>query len=255
MGSTEGRCLGTHHVHRDADAPLFAASAPVVIFWTRVDRPPRADEVGQHQFGRHTSPAERQESSTTTSAGPAQTHSGSRGPLVVTASAIPPHSTHVMVRARVAAKPASRGPATAGVDGWECPLCRRFLSPTSRPVNRQHLDGSRARKGRSCARNLPTPQRSTTTTPTFLLRSSWSNTQAPTAGRASSLGRESARAALDATWWCAAFAAIPPNMRKLARVVASLAASMLAEETGQQPVCSEPDASAASPRDGRRDAA
>jgi hypothetical protein len=47
----------------------------------------------------------------------------------------------------------------------------------------------------------------------------------------------------------------PPNMRKLARVVASLAASMLAEETGQQPVCSEPDASAASPRDGRRNAA
>lgn len=47
----------------------------------------------------------------------------------------------------------------------------------------------------------------------------------------------------------------PPNMRKLARVVASLAASMLAEETGQQPAYSEPDASAASPRDGHRDAA
>jgi hypothetical protein len=44
-------------------------------------------------------------------------------------------------------------------------------------------------------------------------------------------------------------------MRKLARVVASLAASMLAEETGQQPACAEPDASAASRRDGRRDAA
>lgn len=43
----------------------------------------------------------------------------------------------------------------------------------------------------------------------------------------------------------------PPNMRKLARVVASLAASMLAEETGQQPLCSEPDATAASPRDDR----
>jgi hypothetical protein len=47
----------------------------------------------------------------------------------------------------------------------------------------------------------------------------------------------------------------PPNMRKLARVVASLAATMLADETGQQPVRSEPDTSAASPRDSRRDAA
>jgi hypothetical protein len=47
----------------------------------------------------------------------------------------------------------------------------------------------------------------------------------------------------------------PPNMHKLARVVASLAASMSAEETGQQPACAEPDASAASPRDDRRDAA
>src|SRR6187399_381393 len=58
-------------------------SAPVAIFWTRVDRSPRADEVTEHQFGRTHDPAEQHESSTTTSAGPAHTYSGSRGPLAV----------------------------------------------------------------------------------------------------------------------------------------------------------------------------
>lgn len=183
-------------------------SAPAVIFWTRVDHLPRADEMGQHEFGEPHGPAEQHESSTATGAGPAEMKSGSRGPLVVTASAVPDHSTHVMVRARVAAQPASRGPAATGVDGWDCPLCRRFLSPTSRPVNGQHLRSSRARKGRSCARNLPTPQRSTTTTPTFLLQSNRGKPEAPTVGRANSLGRASAWAVPDATWWCAAFAAI-----------------------------------------------
>src|SRR6267154_347039 len=76
-------------------------SAPVVIFWTRVDRPPCADEVLQHEFGKAHGLAELQESSTTTSAGPARTQ-GSRGPLVVTASVIPAPSTHAMVRARIA---------------------------------------------------------------------------------------------------------------------------------------------------------
>jgi hypothetical protein len=123
-------------------------SAPTLIIWTRVDRrTARLYEVLQHQFGKAPGPAQRKESSTATSAGPAHTYSGSRGPLVVTASAIPAHSTHVRVRARVAAKPASRRPVTAGVNGWECPLCRRFLSPTSSPVNHRHPRASRARRG------------------------------------------------------------------------------------------------------------
>jgi hypothetical protein len=210
--------LYTAHERGGASAPIaFTAmpthsrprSAPALMFWTRVDRPPRADEVGQHKFGEPHGPAERPESGTATSAGPAQVQSGSRGPLAVTASAVPAHSTHVMVRARVAAQPASCGPATTGVDGWDCPLCRRFLSPTSRPVNPPLSGGSRARKGRSCALNLPTPKRSTTAAPMYPLRSNWSDMQAPAARRANSLDRASARAGLDATWWSAAFAAIP----------------------------------------------
>jgi hypothetical protein len=47
----------------------------------------------------------------------------------------------------------------------------------------------------------------------------------------------------------------PPNVRKLARVVASLAATMLAEESGQQPLASEPDTPTVSPGDAHRDAA
>lgn len=41
----------------------------------------------------------------------------------------------------------------------------------------------------------------------------------------------------------------PPDMHKLARVVASLAADMLAAETGEQPPSAEPDAADASHRD------
>jgi hypothetical protein len=44
----------------------------------------------------------------------------------------------------------------------------------------------------------------------------------------------------------------PPNVRKLARVVASLAADMVAAESGEQPPSAEPDASH---RDHLRDAA
>ena len=186
-------------------------SAPVAIFWTRVDRPPRADEVTQHQFGKAHSPTERQESNTATSAGPTQTHAGSRGPLVVTALAVPAHSTHVMVRARIAAKPASRGSATAGVGSWECPLCRRFLSPTSSPVNLRQPRASRARRGRSCALNLATPIRPTTTAPTFLLRPTRSSREAPSTRRAGNPDGALARAELCATWWCAVSAAIPPT--------------------------------------------
>jgi hypothetical protein len=138
-------------------------SAPVLIIWTRVDRrPSRLHEVLQHPFDKALGPAERRESSTATSAGPAHTHAGSRGPLAVTASAIPAHSTHVMVRARDAAKPASCGPANAGVNGWECPLCRRFLSPTSSPVNLRDPRASRARRGahvRSTSQPRPAQQR------------------------------------------------------------------------------------------------
>lgn len=47
----------------------------------------------------------------------------------------------------------------------------------------------------------------------------------------------------------------PPDMRKLARVVASLAADMLAAESGEQPPSAEPDAADASHRDHLRDAA
>ncbi len=172
-------------------------SAPVALTWTRIDRPSRANEVTRHQFGKGHDPVERQESSTAASAGPAKAYSGSRGPLAVAASAIPAHSTGVMVRARVAAKPASREPATAGVDGWERPLCRRFLSPTSSPVKLRHLRASRARRGRSCALNLATPISQTTIMPTSLLRSSSPAVEA--------------RAGLDATWWCAVFAAIRPT--------------------------------------------
>ena len=41
----------------------------------------------------------------------------------------------------------------------------------------------------------------------------------------------------------------PPDMRKLARVVASLAADMLAAESGEQPPPAEPDTAGASRRD------
>jgi hypothetical protein len=47
----------------------------------------------------------------------------------------------------------------------------------------------------------------------------------------------------------------PPDIRKLARVVASLAAAMLEDKAGEQPPRAEPDTSGASPRDRRRDAA
>jgi hypothetical protein len=47
----------------------------------------------------------------------------------------------------------------------------------------------------------------------------------------------------------------PPDIRKLARVVASLAAAMLEDETGGQPPRAEPDTSGAGPRNRRRDAA
>jgi hypothetical protein len=47
----------------------------------------------------------------------------------------------------------------------------------------------------------------------------------------------------------------PPDIRKLARVVASLAADMLAAETGEQPPRAEPDTTSTSHRDHRRDAA
>ncbi len=200
------RCFGTHHVHRHADAPQ-SRQAPVEIFWTRVDRSPRADEVIQHQFG----PVERQESSTDTSAGPVHVHSGSRGPWAVTASAVPAHSTHVMVRARVAAQPASRGSATAGVGGWECPLCRRFLSPTSSPVNLRQPRASWARRGRSCALNLATPTRPTTTAPTFLLRPTRSSREAPSTRRTDNPDGALAPGELSATWWCVASAAIHPT--------------------------------------------
>lgn len=186
-------------------------SAPVLIIWTRVDRrPSRLHEVLQHPFDKAPGPAERRESSTATSAGPAHTYSGSRGPLVVTASAIPACSTHVMVRARGAAKPASRGPATAGVNGWERPLCRRFLSPTSSPVNLRHARTSWARRGRSCALNLATLTRLTTTSPTSLLRPNSSRKARP-ARQADSPDGAVVRAGLDTTWWCAAFVAIPPT--------------------------------------------
>ncbi len=186
-------------------------SAPVLIIWTRVDRrPSRLHEVLQHPFGKAPGPAERRESSTAMSAGPAHTDAGSRGPLVVTASAIPAHSTHVMVRARVAAKPALRGPVTAGVNGWERPLCRRFLSPTSSPVNLRDPRASRARRGRSCALDLATLTRLTTTSPTSLLRSN-SSRKAPPARQAASPDGVAVRAGLDATCWCAAFVAIPPT--------------------------------------------
>jgi hypothetical protein len=47
----------------------------------------------------------------------------------------------------------------------------------------------------------------------------------------------------------------PPDIRKLARVVANLAADMLAAESGEQPPSAEPDAADASHRDHLRDAA
>ncbi|MGA8115669.1 MAG: hypothetical protein WCA46_18575 [Actinocatenispora sp.] len=47
----------------------------------------------------------------------------------------------------------------------------------------------------------------------------------------------------------------PPDIRKLARVVASLAADMVAAETGEQPPSTEPDAADARHRDHLRDAA
>ncbi|WP_285746317.1 hypothetical protein [Lentzea sp. NBRC 105346] len=47
----------------------------------------------------------------------------------------------------------------------------------------------------------------------------------------------------------------PPDIRKLARVVASLAADMLGAESGEQPTPAEPDSAGASHRDHRSDAA
>ncbi|MGB3439989.1 MAG: hypothetical protein WBA97_14675 [Actinophytocola sp.] len=47
----------------------------------------------------------------------------------------------------------------------------------------------------------------------------------------------------------------PPDTSKLARVVASLAAAMLAVESGEQPALAESDTAGASHRDHHRDAA
>ncbi|MEU0466677.1 hypothetical protein ABZ215_21955 [Amycolatopsis sp. NPDC006131] len=47
----------------------------------------------------------------------------------------------------------------------------------------------------------------------------------------------------------------PPDIHKLARVVASLAADIVAAESGERPPTAKPDTADASDRDQRRDAA